>query len=263
MRTSCNGCRALRKACRQDCVIRPCLEWIKNPEFQANATLFLAKFYGRAGLINLINAGPQHLRPGAFPSDTVTSFFSIVSVFIYVNRELITAIFRSLLWEACGRAVDPISGSVGLLCSGDWNLCLDAEGAVFRGLPIAGKPSEANSSRLIDQPAKAYDTRHFSKVSKPPTHENLNRVAAPKLFDRSAKSTPEPQPSFVFDSATEKPAVQSDHFRDVALPWPSSDEFDQTPPFGYHIEWLSKLDRESERSNKVKLELTLGSGADF
>ncbi|KHN47662.1 LOB domain-containing protein 41 [Glycine soja] len=63
MRMSCNGCRVLRKGCSEDCSIRPCLQWIKNPESQANATVFLAKFYGRAGLMNLINAGPENLRP--------------------------------------------------------------------------------------------------------------------------------------------------------------------------------------------------------
>ncbi|KAJ0039166.1 hypothetical protein Pint_21956 [Pistacia integerrima] len=64
MRMSCNGCRILRKGCSDDCTIKPCLDWIKSSDSQANATLFLAKFYGRAGLINLIEAGPQHLRPG-------------------------------------------------------------------------------------------------------------------------------------------------------------------------------------------------------
>lgn len=64
MRMSCNGCRVLRKGCSENCSIRPCLQWIKNPESQANATVFLAKFYGRAGLMNLVNAGPEHLRPG-------------------------------------------------------------------------------------------------------------------------------------------------------------------------------------------------------
>lgn len=66
MRMSCNGCRVLRKGCSEDCSIRPCLQWIKNPESQANATVFLAKFYGRAGLMNLINSGPDHLRPGLY-----------------------------------------------------------------------------------------------------------------------------------------------------------------------------------------------------
>lgn len=64
MRISCNGCRVLRKGCNQDCTIRPCLQWIKSADSQANATLFLAKFYGRAGLLNLIESGPDHLRPG-------------------------------------------------------------------------------------------------------------------------------------------------------------------------------------------------------
>ncbi|CAL9082111.1 unnamed protein product, partial [Musa textilis] len=52
-----------------------------------------AEFYGRAGLVNLIDAGPQHLRP---------------------------AIFRSLLYEACGGIINPIYGAAGLLCSGTW-----------------------------------------------------------------------------------------------------------------------------------------------
>jgi len=74
MRMSCNGCRVLRKGCSEDCSIRPCLEWIKCPQSQANATVFLAKFYGRAGLINLINSGSENLRPGKFLSCTFNFF---------------------------------------------------------------------------------------------------------------------------------------------------------------------------------------------
>ncbi|CAA6665403.1 unnamed protein product [Spirodela intermedia] len=91
---------------RDDCSIRPCLQWIKSPESQANATIFLSKFYGRAGLINLINSGAEDLRP---------------------------AIFRSLLYEACGRLVNPMYGSVGLLWSGSWHLCQAAVEAVLKG----------------------------------------------------------------------------------------------------------------------------------
>ncbi|KAL5745005.1 hypothetical protein ACOSP7_026151 [Xanthoceras sorbifolium] len=135
MRMSCNGCRVLRKGCSENCSIRPCLQWIKSPESQANATVFLAKFYGRAGLMNLINAGPEHLRP---------------------------AIFRSLLYEACGRIVNPIYGSVGLLWSGSWQLCQAAVEAVLKGAPITPINSEAAA---IGQgpPLKAYDIRHVSK----------------------------------------------------------------------------------------------------
>ncbi|KAJ8485451.1 hypothetical protein OPV22_017936 [Ensete ventricosum] len=135
MRMSCNGCRVLRKGCSDDCSIRSCLQWIKSPESQANATVFLAKFYGRAGLMNLINAGPDHLRP---------------------------AIFRSLLYEACGRIVNPIYGSVGLLLSGSWQLTQAAVEAVLKGAPIVQIPSETAASTPTP-PLKAYDIRHVSK----------------------------------------------------------------------------------------------------
>lgn len=49
--------------------------------------------------MNLISNGPDHLRP---------------------------AIFRSLLYEACGRMVNPVSGSIGLLCSGNCAVRLQA-----------------------------------------------------------------------------------------------------------------------------------------
>ncbi|XP_051145487.1 LOB domain-containing protein 42-like [Andrographis paniculata] len=110
-RRSCNGCKALRQACSGDCTIRPCLQWIRSPQSQANATRFLSKFYGRAGLLNLITSGPAHLRP---------------------------EIFKSLLHEACGRIINPINGSVGLLRSSDWPRCEAAVEAVLRGAPLAG-----------------------------------------------------------------------------------------------------------------------------
>ncbi|KAG6412940.1 hypothetical protein SASPL_125635 [Salvia splendens] len=122
---SCNGCRVLRKGCIDNCTLRPCLDWIESPESQANATLFLAKFYGRAGLINLIKSGPNHLRP---------------------------EIFRSLLYEACGRIINPVHGSVGLMCSGDWPRCQAAVEAVLLGKPLAA------SDEL-----QRCDIRHLSK----------------------------------------------------------------------------------------------------
>ncbi|XP_010528478.1 PREDICTED: LOB domain-containing protein 40 [Tarenaya hassleriana] len=135
MRMSCNGCRVLRKGCNENCSIRPCLQWIKSAEAQANATVFLAKFYGRAGLLNLINAGPDHLRP---------------------------SIFRSLLYEACGRIVNPIYGSVGLLWSGNWHLCQAAVEAVMKGSPITALASEAAETGEAP-PLKVYDIRHVPR----------------------------------------------------------------------------------------------------
>ncbi|XP_074561990.1 LOB domain-containing protein 41-like [Curcuma longa] len=150
MRMSCNGCRVLRKGCSEDCSIRPCLQWIKSPESQANATVFLAKFYGRSGLVKLVDAGPAHLRP---------------------------AIFRSLLYEACGRIVDPIYGSVGLLWSGGWPLCQAAVEAVLDGAPVVPISSDAAASTPPPPLLKAYDIRH---VFKDAAAAELHRVIKPR-----------------------------------------------------------------------------------
>ncbi|KAI4367009.1 hypothetical protein MLD38_022797 [Melastoma candidum] len=132
MRMSCNGCRALRKACGEDCAIKPCLKWIKSPESQAHTTLFLAKFYGRAGLLNLLNSGAASERP---------------------------AIFRSLLYEACGRIINPVYGSVGLLHTGQWQRCQSAVESILRGVPIA-----PFMSRASDVGSRAFhDIRHIPK----------------------------------------------------------------------------------------------------
>ncbi|XP_010926047.1 LOB domain-containing protein 40 [Elaeis guineensis] len=168
MRMSCNGCRVLRKGCSDNCTIRPCLQWIKSSEAQANATVFLAKFYGRAGLMNLINAGPNHLRP---------------------------AIFRSLLYEACGRIVNPIYGSVGLLWSGNWPLCQAAVENVLRGAPIAQISSDSAAAAV--PPTKAYDIRHVAKNSD--IAEELHKVAKPRpRFKRSGHVIkPKAMPGFI------------------------------------------------------------------
>ncbi|TKY64783.1 LOB domain-containing protein 41 [Spatholobus suberectus] len=163
MRMSCNGCRVLRKGCSENCSIRPCLQWIKSPESQANATVFLAKFYGRAGLMNLVNAGPEHLRP---------------------------AIFRSLLYEACGRIVNPIYGSVGLLWSGSWQLCQAAVENVLKGAPITPITSEAAASGR-GPPLKAYDIRHVSKdENSAASNETQQRVKTRSRVKRPVTAKP-------------------------------------------------------------------------
>ncbi|KAF5739450.1 LOB domain-containing protein 38-like [Tripterygium wilfordii] len=111
---SCNGCRVLRKGCSENCVLRSCLHWIDTPEAQANATLFLAKFFGRSDLISLVSAVSEPQRP---------------------------ALFQSLLFEACGRTVNPVNGAVGLLWSGNWHVCQAAVETVLSGgvlQPIGG-----------------------------------------------------------------------------------------------------------------------------
>ncbi|PIN05236.1 hypothetical protein CDL12_22230 [Handroanthus impetiginosus] len=153
MRMSCNGCRVLRKGCSQDCSLKPCLQWIKSPQSQANATLFLAKFYGRAGLINLIDAAPTHLRP---------------------------EVFRSLLHEACGRIINPVYGSVGLMYSGNWRRCQAAVEAVLQGAPLikqVTRDDDHDDSSTAAQ-LQACDIRHLS----------AGGVRSGNRFKRSAKS---------------------------------------------------------------------------
>nr|XP_043620309.1 putative receptor-like protein kinase At3g47110 [Erigeron canadensis] len=150
---SCNGCRVLRKGCDEDCTLRPCLVWITSPESQANATLFLAKFYGRAGLLNLINAGPHHLRPD---------------------------IFRSLLHEACGRVINPTYGSLGLIWSGNWEQCQAAVESVLQGSTIMRLNTNNNNHDYVASqnsvmPLEGCDIRHLSKDPRDEDHREKMR----------------------------------------------------------------------------------------
>ncbi|KAK7407533.1 hypothetical protein VNO78_09486 [Psophocarpus tetragonolobus] len=137
MKQSCNGCRILRKGCCEECIIKPCLEWINSPNAQANATLFLAKFYGRVGLLNLINAAPPHLRP---------------------------VVFKSLMYEACGRIANPTFGSVGLFWTGEWAHCQAAVEAVLAGSQInAVVASHSQKTPGTHHVSQNIGIRHVSK----------------------------------------------------------------------------------------------------
>lgn len=103
---SCNGCRVLRKGCSETCILRPSLQWIESAESQGHATLFVAKFFGRAGLMSFISGVPETQR---------------------------AALFQSLLFEAAGRTVNPVNGAVGLLWTGNWHVCQAAVETVLRG----------------------------------------------------------------------------------------------------------------------------------
>ncbi|KAL0847593.1 hypothetical protein Bca101_020839 [Brassica carinata] len=103
---SCNGCRVLRKGCSENCILRPCIQWIESAEAQGYATVFVAKFFGRAGLMSFISSVPESQSP---------------------------ALFQSLLYEACGRTVNPVNGAVGLMWTENWNICQAAVETVLRG----------------------------------------------------------------------------------------------------------------------------------
>ncbi|KAA8531588.1 hypothetical protein F0562_006297 [Nyssa sinensis] len=128
---SCNGCRVLRKGCSENCILRPCLQWIENPEAQGHATVFVAKFFGRAGLMSFISAVPESQRP---------------------------ALFQSLLFEACGRTVNPVNGAVGLLWTGNWHVCQAAVETVLHGGTLRPIPELLGRSSIppeLDQASES------------------------------------------------------------------------------------------------------------
>ncbi|MFS7933478.1 putative transcription factor AS2-LOB family [Helianthus anomalus] len=116
---SCNGCRVLRKGCNENCILRQSLAAIEEdtPQAQANATVFVAKFFGRA----------THLM--SFLSAIQVGLLWLLKVFFDVRA----ALFQSLLLEACGRTVNPVNGAVGLLWTGNWHVCESAVETVLRG----------------------------------------------------------------------------------------------------------------------------------
>lgn len=227
----------LRKGCTEDCSIRPCLQWIESPESQAHATVFLAKFYGRAGLMNLINAGPDHLRP---------------------------AVFRSLLYEACGRIVNPIYGSVGLLWSGNWQLCQNAVEAVLRGDPITQSvpidAAEANNG----PPLKAYDIRHVPKVDNNNNNSNeLHRVRNRSKFKRHGKEVNVVSMSHDSSLSHQSEAVMNGEgeSRETESLVTAETAEGSAALFRAEPEWFvreEKSNRKEAESEEIELELTLG-----
>ncbi|KAK4266266.1 hypothetical protein QN277_027216 [Acacia crassicarpa] len=152
MRLNCNGCRVLRKGFIADCPIRPCLLWLPSPQSPSNATLFLTKFYGHAGLINLLNSSAPHLRP---------------------------SIFKSLLYQACGQIVNPIFGSSGLLSSGSWHLRQADVEAVLRGEPITQVSPESTFDG-VSPLLKSCDIRYVGKKGNSCASYKFHKVKKPE-----------------------------------------------------------------------------------
>ncbi|KAG0452164.1 hypothetical protein HPP92_025806 [Vanilla planifolia] len=188
MKMSCNGCRVLRKGCNDNCSIRPCLAWLKTPVAQANATVFLAKFYGRAGLLKLLSSAPLQLRP---------------------------AVFRSLLYEASGRIVNPIHGSVGLLWSGGWQHCQAAVDAVLTGEPIPKVSACFGGGG--EEAIKAGDIRHLSKEAAAGHHravkhrKRFKRSGARRVGEMEARGMSMEMPEMI-SSGKGRKEVEDDSF---------------------------------------------------
>ncbi|GAB4846908.1 hypothetical protein Ancab_025918 [Ancistrocladus abbreviatus] len=158
---SCNGCRVLRKGCSESCVLRPCLQWIDTPESQGHATVFVAKFFGRAGLMSFINNVPESQRP---------------------------ALFQSLLYEACGRTVNPVNGAVGLLWTGNWHVCQAAVETVLRGGTLRPIPEFLRGipppSGEADEASEVVCPKNIWKLQDLNSCSNSNSPSPPRLAKR-------------------------------------------------------------------------------
>ncbi|KAJ1436219.1 Lateral organ boundary [Sesbania bispinosa] len=208
MKLSCNGCRILRRGCSENCIIRPCLEWINSAESQANATLFLAKFYGRTGLLNLLDAAPHHLG---------------------------SAVFKSLLYEACGRLVNPTYGSLGLFWTGEWAQCEAAVNAVLTGSKINDiTSSDWQASRTLggDRVLPYCDIRH---VPRGVEVDNVNEETRSRQVIR-----PKPRVGLV----------------DSAALWKTGWENNMEETMEASL--VSQVEPNRAGENRVNLELTLG-----
>ncbi|CAA0841041.1 LOB domain-containing protein 38 [Striga hermonthica] len=181
---SCNGCRVLRKGCSETCILRPCLQWIESPQAQGHATVFVAKFFGRAGLMSFISAVPENQQP---------------------------ALFQSLLFEAAGRTVNPVSGAVGLLWTGNWHVCQAAVETVLRGgvlkpIPdlVGGRSPDLHDSSDCTEMFRTYDSaspRHKRRRSpdEPPARvpqlADLGLSLMPGYLGKKSDGRPNPDDS--------------------------------------------------------------------
>lgn len=101
--------------------------------------------------------------------------------------------FQSLLYEACGRTVNPVDGAVGLLSRGKWHVCqLAVETALAGGslTPLAENISAFSTEESTE--------KNLWRPSAPSMHENqpsdlLTLSLAPK-FSNENRSALRPGP---------------------------------------------------------------------
>jgi hypothetical protein len=110
------------------------------------------------------------------------------------------AVFQSLLYEAAGRTINPVSGAVGLLGSGSWHRCQAAVETVLRGggirplpeldggFPSTGAAAGDGREPFAFTPRRAVGCSTFSSAKR------ATRVAAPSC-DLELWLSPESPPA--------------------------------------------------------------------
>lgn len=104
-----------------------------------------------------------------------------VLVLLCCLRHKLTAIFRSLLYEACGRIINPVSGSVGLLCSNNWAKCQAAVDSVLSGSTLKQVDESPAAQPIMPfKGCELCDIRHLTKGS-----NEIHRVQTQTRFKHS------------------------------------------------------------------------------
>jgi hypothetical protein len=97
------------------------------------------------------------------------------------------AVFQSLLYEAAGRTINPVSGAVGLLGAGSWQPCQAAVETVLRGGAIGPLPEfDVGRDTFALAARRAVGCSTFSTAKRAPTTTRTN-VGTPPV--------PPPEPS--------------------------------------------------------------------
>ncbi|KAG7015491.1 LOB domain-containing protein 42, partial [Cucurbita argyrosperma subsp. argyrosperma] len=120
----------------------------------------------------------------------------------------------SLLYEACGRMVNPVYGSVGLLCSGDWDKCQAAVDAVLTGSMIVEPDAPLSNTNLS---LKCCDIRHVCNDTNLAVPGELHKGKTRNRFkkpDHRDKSKPKPGPGHELGSGSNVEVIEIDRMAD-------------------------------------------------
>lgn len=128
---------------------------------------------------------------------------------------LYAALFQSLLFEACGRTVNPVNGAVGLLWTGNWHVCQKAVETVLAGGSLQPIPSAVAEFSFPVSDTSSYD--YCREPLKASSHDGFNKLTGEGLDDLgltliSSKLT-----------AKNRKNYQSDN-RQLETSWPSTEE---------------------------------------
>lgn len=164
-------------------------------------------------------------------------------------------VFKSLLYEASGRIVNPLFGSTGLLSTGNWELCQNAVDAVLKGAPIT--PVASDAAAIL--PLKACDIGHVHYKDK---SGDLHRVKNRCRFKKSGAKTK--GNSIRAGSSDEEVNRSTSHESSLCHQSPAANE----EPESREIQRLNSVEisqpapearrADDDNDDEIELELTLG-----